>query len=362
MAVICEIGVGLRPSEMTLKFDTAYRVLSYIKLEKVKRALSSVRSLRIQDDDLARSAPFQMEELLQCLPRSAVLRIRSYQRNPQILSLVNHPPHLIQLEYNITPPGFNYGGPEVPTWCRSGGRFDSLSLRGCAVGEITCFCKKLALYGAPTLQNFLSSSSGLDIEELHCGSEVIEDLVLYQSRISAMDKLVKLTCTFSFALALLKRRRLPMLQELVFILPLDASLAFYRTSKDCLGSITDLLLESSDADALMRLISIPIWAPWESLFKVAKILSQSDNSRANPTLFLPSFPHPRLLLLLVNSLNGKPVTQRPDFPACLSKASCKTKGVCYQCHNGGWTCADVERCRRGRRGELVAITRYTLSS
>jgi len=164
--------------------------------------------------------------------------------------------------------------------------------------------------------------------------------------------------------ALLQRRRLPMLQELVFIIPTNTYSIYTsnRIPEHCLGPITDLLMESSNAHAPTRVLSIPIWTPWESLFKVVKILSQGNDSGANPMLFLPSFPRPHLLLSLVNSLNGEPVTQRPKFPTCLSKASCKTEGVSYQCHNGGWTCTDVKRCRRGRRGGLVAITRYILWS
>jgi hypothetical protein len=362
--VICEIGVGLRPSEMRLNIAIGCPVLSEIELGKVKRALSSVQSLRILGDDTAKYMTFQMKKLLQCLPRLAILRISSHQFDSTIVHLVDHPPRLIQLEYKLRRGGFVDVLPAVPPWCRSGGRFDSLSLEGCAVGEIASFCKKLALRGTPTLRNFLSSLSSLDIEELHCDGEVDERDTLYHPKIGGMDKLSKLTCSFSFALALLKRRRLPMLQELVFIVPTDSHSVYTsnRTSENCLGPITDLLLESSNERAPMRVLSIPIWTPWESLFKVAEILSQGNDSGANPTVFLPSFPHSCLLLPLVDCLNGERATQKPKFPIYLSEEYCRYKGVCYQCHNGDWTCADIERCRRGRRGELVAITRYTLSS
>jgi hypothetical protein len=252
----------------------------------------------------------------------------------------------------------------VPAWCRSGGRLDSLSLDGYDVGKIASFCKKLALHSLPTSQNFLSFSSSLDIEELHCNGEVDEIETFYHPKIGGMDKLSKLRCSPSFALTLLTRRRLPMLQELVFIGPTDSHSVYTsnRTSEDDLGPITDLLLESSNERAPMRVLSIPIWTPWESLLRVAEILSQGNDSGANPTLFLPTFPHSRLLLPLVDCLNGERVTQKPDFPIYISEEYCRYKGVCHQCHNGGWTCADIERCRRGRRGELVAITRYTLSS
>jgi hypothetical protein len=171
-----------------------------------------------------------------------------------------------------------------------------------------------------------------------------------------------LTCTFSFALALLQQRRLPMLQELVLIVHSIDLRDLYPSKQNSLGRITDLIMESSDTHTPMRRISIPIWTPWESLFKVAKILSRSNDVGANSMLFLPSLPHYRLLFPLVETLNGNPVTKRPHFPTYISEKSCMYEGVCFECHNGGWTCADVKRCRRGRRGELVAITRYTLSS
>jgi hypothetical protein len=193
-----------------------------------------------------------MKESLQCLPRSAVLRIHSYQRNPRIVSLVNHSPHLIQLEYNR---GFNYDTPTVPAWCQSGGRFDSLSLRGYAFGEITCFCKKLALCFAAPL-HYRTSFPLPPVWILSC--TVVT---------------VKWTCTFSFALALLNRRRLPMLQELIFIVrPLYSRIIYPSngTQEDLLGSITDLLMESNDVHALMRLISIPILGTMEVFIQGSK--------------------------------------------------------------------------------------------
>jgi hypothetical protein len=349
---------------MHLNIATECPALSDIESKKFKRALSSVRSFNILGDYSAKHGPFQIKEWLQRLPRSAVLRISTYNLDPQILSLVDHPLHLIQLEYRQYSHRSLVVSPTVPAWCRSSGRFDSVSLYGCAVGEIASFCKKLTLHGLFTSQDFLSSSSGLDIEELHCDSEVDERSTLYRPKVLGMDKLSKLTSTFSFALALLQQRRLPMLQELVF---LARSRAYIHSPPErpreyLLGPITDLLMESTDARAPIRLLSIPIWASWESLFKVAKILSQGNDSGPNPMLLLPSFPHPHLLLPLVKSLKGEPVTQTPDIPAYLSEEYCKSEGVCFECHNGGWMCADAAHCRRGRRGELVAITRYTLSS
>jgi hypothetical protein len=168
------------------------------------------------------------------------------------------------------------------------------------------------------------------------------------------------TCTLLFAIALLRQQRVPILRELIVIDSPGRFIPAYGPFSYQWEEFGFLLVETSRTRAPMRTLSIPDWMPWPRLFDIAQLLSEGNQSGIIPTLVLPSLPHPHILDPLVRSLNGELVTEMPDLPSCQSESYCHAKGVCFECHNGGWACVDAKKCRRGRRGEPAAITRYTL--
>jgi hypothetical protein len=368
VAAMCEIGAGLRPAAMTLLVRRKGSSPQDEKSEKIKRALSSVRNLHIHF--LIRPMEMlQTNEILQWLPRSAFLRISGSPDGDQLASLVDHPAHLVHLDY--VNKGLIDPSPEIPACYRNDQRFDSLALIGYGIFKIVPHCRKLYLLGAYSSQEFINSSSSLEIEELHCDSEIRKGTTWNLSEAGPLGNLLKITCTFSFALALLQRRRIPKLQELIFI----GSLRSFsedtsgRDQIELLDTFINLLAERRDTLASMRLISIPEWIPWECLFKFAIMLSEGNNVSSTPTLVIPSFPHPRLLRPLVAFLGGTLVEQIPDMPQWVPQRHYKNNRICYSCEHAGWICnteswlfINVKHCRRSRTNEPVAITRYTLSN
>jgi len=359
IAAICEIGVGVRPSAMTLFVGKGDPRPLDVKSEKIKRALSSVRYLHIVPLETP-TEMIQTNQLIQCLPRSAILRIASNPSNDQLVSLVNHPPHFIQLEYTSYNMVSLLDLPSIPAWCRNTHRFDALLLEEYEIGSIASFCKKLVLVGNYTAQEFIYFKSNLHIEELKCEGDVY--VHLFPPKLGELDKLTNLTCTLSFAVVLLQQRRLPILRRLILINSPAGSRPIYGTFSDKWESFSSLLTKTSPTRAPMQLLSIPVWTPWVPLINIAALLSQGNKSGIIPTLVLPSFPHPRILGPLVDCLNAELVTQMDDLPLWKSQENCDIEDICYECHNGGWVCADLKGCRRGRKGEPVSITRYTVSN
>jgi hypothetical protein len=366
-AAIYEMGVGLQPSIVTLSFGNGNRGRLDVGLERIRKALSSVRYLHI----LSISMPMQIIQLVQCLPRSAVLRITNNSYYDELASLVDHPPHLIQLNYIHRRRDIigKVGLPSLPAWCWNTHRFDSLLLEGYGIGLIAPLCRRLLLVGTQTSETFVYFRTSLYIEELQSDSEVYVRNKYFFPKVGGLDNLSKVTCTLSFAVLLLRWRHLPMLRELILINGRQDK-RFDETLRGQWQLFSSLLTESINRRAPMRLLSIPVWMPWLPLFgipkwlplfEISKLLSEGNERGITSTLVLPSLPHPRILGPLVDSLNGELVTEVPDLPSWKSKEQCDLEGICHECHNGGWVCADVNRCQRGRRGEPAAITRYTLS-
>jgi hypothetical protein len=355
VAQICEIGAGLRPSALILDIEEEIPSPQNEELEKIKRVLSSIRNFRIYFHTPP-TEMFQISQLLQCLPRSAVLHIGGLSNDNQLLHLVNHSPHLIQLDYRRHSNRVLETSPSLPAWCRNDQRFDSLSLGGYCVGEMASYCKKLFLLGSDTARTFHDFKFSLYIEELFCDATAHESnyVRVFHPKIRGLPNLSKLTCGPSFALSLVRQRYLPKLRELILI---DINF-----NSDDVEALIYHLEDNKDTSPPIKLLSIPAWISWQSIFTMAELLSEINDDSPVPTLILTSFPHIRILRRLVDVLNGAPATYLPDFPPTRSMEWCRYSHICYQCHHGDWVCTGVDRCQRGRRGERAAITRYTISN